>query len=69
MNKETKRNLEESYKHIKPYISNESTPELFEMCDSCPCFGGSKHNFEACNDKPCFKFWLAFEYLEWYNSY
>lgn len=68
MNRETKRNLSECLTHIKPYIGQECTPELYESCKGCPEFCWSEHDFASCEDKQCFKNWLAFEYLEWVNS-
>ena len=70
MNKETKRNIEESYKHIKPYLSdtNDCGKELREMCKRCELYCGKKHNWEECLDMPCFQFYLAYEYLEWANT-
>ena len=58
MKKETIRQLEESYNNIKPYLKI-CCPELEKMCSKC----------EKCKDEICFKFFLAFEYLEWLNSY
>lgn len=66
MNKETDFQLNESYKHIKPYLN--IAPELKEMCDQCERYCGKEHNYEECRNMMCFKFFLAFAYLEWANS-
>lgn len=68
MNKETNRQLEESYNHIKPYIKT-CCPELEKMCDKCENYCGKEHDYEECKDEICFKFFLAFKYLEWSNSF
>ena len=39
------------------------------MCSKCEKYCGKEHNYEECKDEICFKFFLAFEYLEWLNSY
>lgn len=67
MKKETIRQLEESYNHIKPYLKI-CCPELEKMCSKCEKYCGIEHNYEECKDEICFKFFLAFEYLEWLNS-
>lgn len=66
-NKETERQLEECYHHIKPYINEQK--ELYDMCKNCESYCGKEHDYEDCRNKNCFKFWLAYEYLEWENSY
>lgn len=67
--KETQRQLEECYRHMGNYIHDESvTAELREMCKNCKIYCGLQHDFEECKDRPCFRFWLAYEYLEWGNS-
>ena len=63
------RQLEESYNHIKPYISAENTTELFSMCKNCERWCGEEHDYSECRDLPCFKFWLGYEYLKWCNSW
>lgn len=70
MMKETKRQIEESYNHIKPYLSDsyECGRELREMCNRCERYCGKKHDFAECRDMPCFRFYLAYKYLEWLNS-
>ena len=69
MRPETIKNMEEAYKHIKPYLDNEKcTEELREMCQCCEAYCGGTHDYDECKDKMCFKFYLAFVYLEWYNS-
>lgn len=66
MNKKTDFQLNESYKHIKPYLN--VIPELKEMCGQCERYCGKEHNYEECRNMMCFKFFLAFAYLEWANS-
>lgn len=70
MNKKTERQIAESYKHIKPYLSDSDDcgSELREMCKNCEGYCGDNHDWEDCIDKPCFRFYLAYEYLEWFNS-
>lgn len=70
MRKDTKNNIEESYNHIKPYLknTNECGTELRKMCNRCELYCGNQHDWGECIDKPCFQFYLAFEYLEWLNS-
>ena len=70
MNKQTERQIEESYRHIKPYLSDtdECGKELRKMCEVCEAYYGAEHDWEECRNKPCFKFYLAYEYLEWFNS-
>lgn len=70
MYKQTERNLEEAYNHIKNYMKHEdTTEELKEMCSVCELYSGSEHDYEECRNKMCFKFWLAFQYLEWSNAF
>lgn len=62
--------IEECRKHVKHYIQDEEdTKELREMCKNCEAYCGKEHNYEECKDKPCFKFWLSYEYLGWVNSW
>lgn len=62
--------IEECRKHMKPYMKNEeSTMELREMCESCEVYCGKEHDYDECQNKPCFRFWLAYEYLGWVNSF
>ena len=71
MYQKTKDQLEETYRHIKPYLnSKDCCEELHAMCKECDKFCGiKKHDYEKCKDLPCFKNWLGFEYLEWRNSW
>lgn len=70
MYQKTVDNMKESYEHIKPYLNDlDCTKELREMCKHCESFCGNKHNYEDCKDMMCFKFYLAFEYLDWSNGY
>ena len=70
MDKKTKGQIEESYNHIKPYLGNANGcgRELREMCNRCERYCGKKHDWEECLDMPCFRFFLAYIYLEWLNS-
>lgn len=49
--------------------NEESTKELREMCKSCEVYCGKEHNYEECENKACFRFWLAYEYLQWVNAF
>ena len=66
----TQKQIDEAYQHIKPYLSDiNETKELREMCKHCERYCGKNHNYEECLDMQCFKFYLAYQYLEWCNSY
>ena len=70
MKDETRKQLDESYNHIKPYLNDESiTPELRQMCLNCERYCGNEHDYTECCNMMCFKFYLAFEFLEWSNSF
>ena len=70
MDNEIERQLEECYEHIKPYMDNEKeSRELYDMCKNCESYCGKEHDYEDCRNKNCFKFYLAYKYLEWDNSY
>jgi hypothetical protein len=70
MHRKTALNILEAYDHIRPYLRKlESTKELREMCNCCEGYCGEQHNYEECRDKMCFKFYLAFKYLDWCNSF
>lgn len=66
MEKQTEMQIEESYKNFKPYLKNDL--ELRDMCLHCECYMGPKHDHEDCLDMMCFRFYLAYKYLEWLNS-
>ena len=69
MNK-IERQLEESYKNISNYLSDEeSTKELRKMCKNCERYCGKSHDYTECRDMQCFKFYLAYNYLKWCNGY
>lgn len=58
--------IEECRKRMKPYMKDEEcTHELREMCKSCETYCGEEHNYDECKNKPCFRFWLGYEYLKW----
>jgi hypothetical protein len=62
--------IEECRNHMKPYMKNEeSTNELREMCKCCEVYCGKEHDYDECRNKPCFRFWLAYEYLGWMNAF
>lgn len=67
MKQKTKLQLEESYRHIKPYINDDE--ELKKLCECCECYCGNNHNYEDCKNNQCFKMYLAYRYLEWCNSW
>lgn len=70
MNKSTEQKIKESYEHISPYLDNEKCSEdLREMCKCCEQYCGLEHDYSECKDKQCFKFYLAYEYLEWNASF
>ncbi len=35
----------------------------------CDDYCGKHHNYEDCKDRICFKMYLSFAYLEWFNSF
>lgn len=48
VNRKTKSNIEEAYKHTKPYIDDlECTKELREMCKHCERYCGKKIDWKA----------------------
>lgn len=67
MNLETENNLQEAYRHIKPYIKVKK--ELKELCGNCEEYCGEQHDYEECRQKICFKCWLALVYLDWCNAF
>lgn len=70
MDSEVKRKLEETEKHVQLYINDPSqTPELRKMCKNCESYCGKEHDYSECRDKWCYRFWLAFEYLNWASGY
>lgn len=66
MPKEIERQIEEAYIHIKPYLKGQK--ELPEMCKHCERYCGKNHDYEECRDMMCFKFYLAYVYLNWCNN-
>lgn len=69
--KESVRNkIEESYRRIKPYLNDpEEVGDLYKMCSKCEYWDANNMSYEKCKDKPCFQFWLAYEYLNWEASF
>lgn len=70
-NPETTRQIKESWANLKDYINDKAykRKDLYSMCSRCSDFTGKSHCYNDCLDKPCFRFYLAYEYLEWANSY
>ena len=66
MKKETRWQLDESWQNVKPYLKDEE--KLKEMCQNCEAWCGKEHDYNECLNKPCFQFFLAYNYLEWSNS-
>ena len=58
--------LEEAHKHIEPYLKDQT--ELSEMCKFCERYCGKNHDYSECTDMMCFKFYLAYVYLDWCNN-
>ena len=65
--KEMERKIEESYAHIKPYLNEQKI--LKDMCKHCEGYCSDQHDYEECLDKPCFKCFLGYSYLEWETSW
>ena len=63
------RRLQEAYEHIKPYMCKENCPQLYDMCAYCEKWYGEEHDYSECEKMPCFKNWLAYEYLTWETSF
>ena len=74
MIKETvNRHINESYQNIKNYLNEKyiekNAPELLEMCKYCESWCGKSHDYLECRDRICFKFFLAYHYLEWTSTF
>ena len=70
MRTETKNNIDYAYNNVKNYLNDTKvTKELREMCINCEGYCGEDHDYSYCKDMMCFKFWLAFKYLDLNNSY
>ena len=67
LTKEMERKIEESYTHIKPYLNEQEI--LKDVCKHCEGYCGKQHDYEECLDKPCFKCFLGYSYLEWETSW
>lgn len=63
---ELEQRLDEKYKSIKPYLNNKKCcGKLHNMCQDCEQYMGlEQHDYEHCKDKSCFRFYLAYAYLE-----
>ena len=59
--------LDEAFNHYKLYFADDLM--LSGMCQSCSNYTGHKHKYETCMDRPCFKFYLGYKYLEWDTSF
>lgn len=58
--------LVDALEHFKNhYNKEESSSELYEMCKMCKSWTGADHDYTKCENKSCFKFWLAYVYLKW----
>ena len=69
MDMKMEKQIDEAYKHIKPYLEDKQcTEDLREMCKHCEHYCGMKHDYEHCKDMMCFKFYLCYVYLGWTNS-
>lgn len=69
MRQSVKDKLIETRDHMQNYMdSMESTKELRKMCQNCERYAGKQHDYDECHNRQCFKFWLAYEYLEWVAS-
>lgn len=64
IDEELNRRLDDTYQRITPYLNNDF-PKLKKMCEICECWYGDEHNYEDCKDKPCFRFFLAYERLHY----
>ena len=70
MRVETKNNINCAYNNVKKYLNDvKVTKELREMCKYCEKYCGNEHDYTECEDMMCFKFWLAYTYLDVTNSY
>lgn len=72
MNEVTERveeRLSLTYEHIKQYISQEETPELYAVCKHCKNWSGKRHDYDVCRDNQCFKNWFAYETVEWEEAF
>lgn len=69
MDKERKfeRKIEESYKHIKPYLKDQKI--LKDMCERCEKYCGKEHDYEECLNTPCFRCFLGYSYLQLATSW
>lgn len=69
MGRKIEKQMQECYEHMLPYMNNESaTKELRDMCTSCESYCGKDHDYEECREKPCFRLWLGWKYLDMLNS-
>lgn len=70
MTNKVREKLNEVEGHMQNYMdSMEETKELRKMCQNCEGYAGKDHDYYECQNKWCYKFWLAYKYLEWESSY
>lgn len=59
--------LDEAWHNIRPYLKQQR--EIREMCQKCEAYCGKEHDYSECLNQKCFRFYLAYHYLQWSNSY
>lgn len=65
MNKLIESQIDETWDHIERYVHADA--DLKEMCEKCEAFYGDDHDYNNCKKEMCFKFFLAYRYLNWCN--
>ena len=65
--KRVEEKIEEYYNRMSDYIPKDE--ELKEMCQNCECWCGENHDYSECRNKPCFRFFLGYGYLQWATSW
>lgn len=60
-----------TYDRLKPYLDKHDGrfSELTSMCQMCECWYGDNHDYAECKSRPCFRFYLAYEYLKYFNTF
>ena len=69
MTKKVENKLREVERVMSNYMGCSDTKELREMCKNCEAYCGKTHDYSECRGKWCYKFWLAYRYLEWSSSW
>ena len=59
--------LKESFKNICSRLVENT--ELQKMCQTCEAYCGTKHDYSECKEKSCFRFFLAYNYLQWETTW